>query len=215
MNSDPLILRKGNKVPGLNAASIKDLLAKLGGKIVSGNSDDLSINKIVYDSRKVEAGCSFFCIPGEKTDGNQFINDAIKSGATCIVTEHQHVGLNCHQIVVPDVREAMAIFADALYEQPSRKLRLIGITGTNGKTTSTHLVEYILSKAGKKVGLIGTLGSRGPGKSEYGDAKHTTPQAPELQEMLHSMLENGCTHVAMEVSSHSLSLKRVAGCHFA
>lgn len=202
---------------GLSADAIKQLVDKMGGKIVApdAKSPDLSISKLVYDSRKVEPGVAFFCVPGEKTDGNHFIADAIKSGASCIVTEHAQAGLNSAQIVVPDVRQALADFADAFYDHPSRKLRLIAVTGTNGKTTTTHLVEQILLRAGKKVGLIGTLGSRGPGDTAYGDAKHTTPQAPELQAMLRNLLDNGCSHVSMEVSSHSLALKRVAGCHFA
>ena len=198
----------------LNATAIKELVAKMGGKILA-QSDDLSISKLVYDSRKVEPGVAFFCVPGEKTDGNHFIGDAIKSGASCIITEHAQQGLDSAQIVVPDVRQALADFAAAFYNYPSRHLRLITVTGTNGKTTTTHLVEQILLNAGKKVGLIGTLGSRGPGDTAYGDAKHTTPQAPELQAMLRNLLDNGCSHVSMEISSHSLSLKRVAGCHFA
>lgn len=202
-------------MPSLSTESIKELLSKSAGHLLPESTDNLTISKLVYDSRKVEPGVAFFCVPGEKTDGNVFIDDAIKGGASCIVSEHFHEGLNSAQIVVPDVRQALADFADALYGHPSKHLRLLAVTGTNGKTTSTHLVEFILAKAGKKVGLIGTLGSRGPGDSAYGDAKHTTPQAPELQEMLSNMLSNGTSHVAMEVSSHSLALKRVAGCHFA
>src|SRR6185295_8658393 len=104
-------------------------------------------------------------MPGEKTDGNQYAVDAIKSGASLIVSEQHHTSLGAAQIIVPDVRRALADFADALYGQPSRHLRLIAITGTNGKTTTTHLIEHILGKAGKKVGLIGTLGARYPGSS--------------------------------------------------
>lgn len=199
----------------LNFDSIKQLVSKAKGRIVPADTGELSISKLSYDSRHVEHGAAFFCVPGEKTDGNKFAVDAIKSGAACIVSEVLHESIKEPQIIVPDVRQALADFADHLYGQPSRKLRLIGVTGTNGKTTTTHLVENVLNRSGKKVGLIGTLGSRIPGRSDYHDAKHTTPQAPELQQMLNTMLEHGCTHVAMEVSSHSLALKRVAGCHFA
>lgn len=202
-------------MPELSTKSIIDLLARSGGRLESGKVESISCSRLIYDSRKVEAGDTFFCIPGEKNDGNQFIGDAIKSGATLIVSEQFHSALSVPQIVVPDVRQALADFADALYGQPSRGMRLIAITGTNGKTTTTHLIELILEKSGKKVGLIGTLGSRSTDEKQYGDAKHTTPQAPELQEMLSRMLAAGCSHVAMEVSSHSLALKRVAGCHFA
>lgn len=202
-------------MPELSARAMEELVMRLGGYIVLPPNSELKLNKLVYDSRKVEPGAAFFCVPGEKTDGNQFVRDAIKFGASLIVSEQSHEALATAQIIVPDVRQALADFADLLYGQPSRHLRLLGITGTNGKTTSTHLIEYILSKAGKTVGLIGTLGSRGPGSIEYGSAKHTTPQAPELQEMLARMLASKCSHIAMEVSSHSLALKRVDGCHFA
>jgi UDP-N-acetylmuramoyl-L-alanyl-D-glutamate--2,6-diaminopimelate ligase len=199
----------------LPAEALKELVARLDGRLEIPPSGSLTLARLVYDSRKVGPGDAFFCMPGEKTDGNQFVADAIKSGATLIVSEQFHAGLNAAQIIVPDVRQALADFADALYGQPSRHLRLIGVTGTNGKTTTTHLIEHILGKAGMKAGLIGTLGSRAPGDKDYGDAKHTTPQSPELQEMLARMLAGKCSHIAMEVSSHSLSLKRVAGCHFA
>lgn len=179
------------------------------------SEETLDFNSLVYDSRRVAEGSAFFCVPGERTDGNEFIKDAIAGGATCIVSEQKHEQLSVPQLVVPDVRLALALAADAFYENPSTKLRLIGVTGTNGKTTTTHLIEYVLNRAGKSCGLIGTLGARWPAGGEYGEAKHTTPQAPELQALLSQMLDQGCNYVSMEVSSHSLSLKRVAGCHFA
>ena len=204
-------------MPELSIKAIADLLEPIGGKLdaPSGVSLDSNIAQLVYDSRKVGPAVAFFCIPGEKTDGNLFVNDAIKSGALLIVSEQHNAGSAVAQIVVADVRQALAVCADALYGHPSRHLRLIAVTGTNGKTTTTHLVEHILGRNGNRVGLIGTLGSRFPGSNAYGDAKHTTPQAPELQEMLALMLESKCSHVTMEVSSHSLALKRVAGCNFA
>ncbi|MBX9687563.1 MAG: UDP-N-acetylmuramoyl-L-alanyl-D-glutamate--2,6-diaminopimelate ligase [Candidatus Obscuribacterales bacterium] len=201
-------------MPALSKPEIQNLLSKLKAEIRGGNGSDLHISDLIYDSRLVQEGSTFFCIPGEKTDGNQFIEAAIKSGARCIVSERQHGSPGAVEITVPDVRLALAEFAAALYDSPSRKLRLIAVTGTNGKTTTTHLLEHILNRAGLKTGLIGTLGSRSPGKSEYKDAKHTTPQAPELQKMLASMYDDSCTHIAMEVSSHALALKRVAACHF-
>lgn len=177
--------------------------------------ESLHFDSLVYDSRRVAEGSAFFCVPGERTDGNEFIRDAITGGATCIISERAHANLSIPQMVVPDVRLALALAADAFYENPSSKLRLIGVTGTNGKTTTTHLIEYILNRGGKSCGLIGTLGARWASEAEYGEAKHTTPQAPELQQLLARMLGDGCKYVSMEVSSHSLSLKRVAGCHFA
>ncbi len=174
----------------------------------------LDFSHLVYDSRRVKPGCAFFCVPGERTDGNEFISDAIANGASCIVSEQVHEAAAVPQVIVPDVRLALGLASAAFFDEPGRKLRIIGITGTNGKTTTTHLIENILNDGGRRCGLIGTLGARWHTTSDYGEAKHTTPQAPELQELLSRMLEDGCTHVAMEVSSHSLSLKRVAGCHF-
>lgn len=201
-------------MPELTADHIKELAARLKSEPFNLKSD-VSISRLIYDSRKVVPGSAFFCIPGEKTDGNQYVNDAVKSGASLIVTEQKHDRADIPTLVVSDVRQAMADFADKLYEHPSKNLRLIGVTGTNGKTTTTHLIERILNKSGHRAGLIGTLGFRTPEHAEMQEAKHTTPQAPELQEMLASMLDSKCSYVAMEVSSHSLALKRVAGSNFA
>ncbi|MBX9567892.1 MAG: UDP-N-acetylmuramoyl-L-alanyl-D-glutamate--2,6-diaminopimelate ligase [Candidatus Obscuribacterales bacterium] len=200
-------------MPELSHDLIKELAKRLNGELCGAN-EGLSVSRLIYDSRKVVPGSAFFCIPGERTDGNQYVADAIKSGASLIVTE-QKQDISSPILIVNDVRQALADFADALYDHPSKNIRLIGVTGTNGKTTTTHLIERILNKAGNRAGLIGTLGFRTPDFSEMQEAKHTTPQAPELQEMLTSMLGSKCSHVTMEVSSHSLALKRVAGCNFA
>lgn len=182
---------------------------------VQGDLDAEQICGLSYDSRKVKKGDIFFCLPGEKTDGNEFISDAIASGASLIVTEVPAQSLSVPQVVVNDIRLVLADCAATFYGDPSKSLRLIGVTGTNGKTTSTHLIEHIMTAAEKKIGLIGTLGARYPGQSSYGEAKHTTPQAPELQALLAEIKEAGSSHVAMEVSSHALFLKRVESCHFA
>lgn len=196
--------------------AVRQVFTRLDAKYFpSSASADLQFDKVSYDSRNVTKDSAFFCIPGERTDGNAFIQDAINGGAAVIITEKMTTDLSVPMVVVPDVRLALALVSDALYGHPSRKLRLIGVTGTNGKTTTTHLVEYILTKSRSVVGLIGTLGARYPGHDGYGEAKHTTPQAPELQALLASMVDASCTHAAMEVSSHSLSLKRLNGCEFA
>ncbi|HEY9717125.1 MAG TPA: UDP-N-acetylmuramoyl-L-alanyl-D-glutamate--2,6-diaminopimelate ligase [Trichormus sp.] len=203
---------------------LKPLLQSLGALVVNvqpAPAADLALTGVSYDSRKVERGNAFFCIPGQKSDGNQFIADAEKAGASCIFTETPPATANDLGIVivtVSDVRLALAAVADYFFDHPSRQLRLLGVTGTNGKTTTTHLVEHILDRAGKRVGLIGTLGARWEGEHgqrEYKDIKHTTPQASDLQELLGEMVELGLTDVAIEVSSHALALKRVAGCDFA
>lgn len=196
-------------------ASVRSLFSELGARYIPSDSlEAIHFDKIFYDSRQVAKGGIFFCIPGEKTDGNVFIAEAINRGAVAIVTEKEQKNLAVPQLIVPDIRLALGLVSDTLYGQPSRKLRLIGVTGTNGKTTTTHLIEHILNKAGRTAGLIGTLGARYPGYDGYSEAKHTTPQAPELQLLLADMVKAGCSHAAMEVSSHSLELKRVAGCQF-
>jgi UDP-N-acetylmuramoyl-L-alanyl-D-glutamate--2,6-diaminopimelate ligase len=198
--------------------------------IVKPDSSDLSnpvITGVAYDSRAVKPGDIFISIEGMKQDGNAFIAQAIQNGASCIVSEKSTGPYTAPLLLVPDARKAMASLASALYEKPSSKLRVLGVTGTNGKTTTTHLIEHILNFAGLKTGLIGTLGARLPiyeesngkpvykGKSQYLDVHHTTPQASDLQALLHTMASDGLSHVAMEVSSHALALNRVQDCNFA
>jgi UDP-N-acetylmuramoyl-L-alanyl-D-glutamate--2,6-diaminopimelate ligase len=176
---------------------------------------NLKISGVAYDSRLVEAGDAFICIPGQHVDGNKYIQEALERGAACIVSENPDGNFTVPYLKVPDVRLAMAVIADHCYDYPSQKLRPLGITGTNGKTTVTHLVEHIFRSNGRAIGLIGTLGSRWKGLTGYLEIKHTTPQSSDLHRLLDAMVEAGCSHVAMEVSSHALEQKRVAGCHFA
>lgn len=180
---------------------------------------------VSYDSRQIEPGHIFFCIEGEKLDGNKFIPEAIKRGASLIVSEKprsSELDSAIRYLTTSDVRRFMSEAADYLYDKPSRKVRLIGVTGTNGKTSTTHLVEHILKRAGNKVGLVGTMGIRWSGcesdsrNNELGyiDLHHTTPQAADLHKLLWEMVEDGVSHVSMEVSSHALALKRVESCQF-
>jgi len=186
--------------------------------VAVSNLAEHSFTDIAYDSRKVTESCAFFCLPGEKTDGNKFIDDALKLGARVIVTENapNQLKTDATIIQVKDSRLALAQVASFLYEKPSDKIHLIGVTGTNGKTTTTHLVEHIFAEAGKKIGLIGTLGARtNIGQTRtYIDTKHTTPQSSDLQKLLFDMVESAVDCVAMEVSSHALALDRVAECNF-
>lgn len=160
---------------------------------------------ITHDSRKVQPGWIYVAIPGAKFDGTDFIPQAIEAGAKLIVAEKE--------VKVPDgvefkkvssARQALAELAAEVYDYPSKKLKLIGITGTNGKTTTAYLIQSILEKAGHKVDIIGTINS-----------SLTTPESSELQKMLAEMVEQGVTHCVMEVSSHALSQFRVSGCEFA
>lgn len=194
--------------------TLAPLLSKWGLTIDSPDESKSSFSGVSYDSRMVEPGHIFFCIHGEKLDGNNFIKDAVDKGAVLIVSEMPKPSdLKAPYVKVKDVREAMSEAADYLYDHPSQKLRVIGVTGTNGKTSTTHIIEHIINGAGKRAGLVGTMGARWQG-GDYVDAKHTTPQAADLQKLFYQMVTAGVTHVAMEVSSHALSLKRVDSCEF-
>lgn len=204
---------------------LSQLKASFPGEVsvLSGPSTDRKerIEGVRYDSRLVAPGDAFFCIEGQKQDGNAFVQEALKRGAALVISSKRPAdekSLSSPFVVVPDVRLALAKASDYFYDRPSTKVRLIAVTGTNGKTTTTHMVEHILEKAGKKVGLIGTLGARWTredGDKQYEDLKFTTPQASDLQELLATMVARQLSHVAMEVSSHALALKRVDGCQFA
>lgn len=195
--------------------NVKPILESLGGRFSSAVNDErLKIAGVTYDSRKVQPGFAFFCITGEQTDGNLYIPDAIKSGANLIITERTPQDSSIPFALVPDVRNAMAALSAEFYGYPSRTLRVVGVTGTNGKTTTTHLVERIFNDSGKPTGLIGTLGAKYKAGADYTDVKHTTPQAADLQRMLATMRDGGCEYVSMEVSSHALAQKRVAACEF-
>ncbi|RPH35082.1 UDP-N-acetylmuramoyl-L-alanyl-D-glutamate--2,6-diaminopimelate ligase [bacterium] len=187
------------------------------GKMVL--TQDVSIHSIQYDSRKVGHGDLFVAIAGTAADGHAFVESAIDRGAVAVVMQNdqalpdpffQHAGVV--KIVVPDSRKALARMSANFYGHPSRKLRLIGVTGTNGKTTTTHLIRSILEADGMKVGLIGTIGYM-IGEESL-PATHTTPESLELNELLAHMVSKGCTAAVMEVSSHSLALSRVFGLEF-
>ena len=171
---------------------------------------DVDISGIAYDSRKVEKGNLFVAFKGEKSDGHDFIDDSIKKGASAIVCEKQFSGDNLSKEItlfkVADTRKALAFLSNNFYEKPSEKITVIGITGTNGKTTTTYIVKSILEAWGKSVGIIGTINYLI--KNKRYDAPYTTPEAPEFQAMLGEMMFSGCEYVVAEVSSHSLAQKR-------
>ncbi len=178
-------------------------------------ASDLFITGIAYDSRSVKPGNAFFCMSGEHFDGNQFIQEAINNGASCVFSEKESALLPIKIFKVLDISQALAMVSDYFFGNPSQHIRLLGVTGTNGKTTITHLIEHILNHAGLKSGLIGTLGTRLHPDQPYQEIRHTTPFASDLQQILCRMVEEKLTHVAMEVSSHALAQKRVEFCHFA
>lgn len=177
------------------------------------NFQDIDITGISYNSHTTKSGDIFACLVGEHSDGHDFFKSAVESGARAFFVEKE---LDTHlpQVVVKSTRKQIADIADKFYGSPSKSLNLIGITGTNGKTTVTHLVQKILESKSNKCALIGTLGYKLSSEDDYKEAKHTTPQAPELQETLDKILKNDIKNVAMEVSSHALEQNRVGGCVF-
>jgi len=196
---------------------LKDLVNHLEIKDVKG-SIEVDIKEIVYDSRKVREGSLFIAIRGYNSDGHGYINDAIKRGATVIVGEEfdlQTIETERHRtfITIPDSRRALAILSDRFYGHPSGRLKLIGITGTNGKTTTSYLIKSILDSAQKGVGLLGTINYI-IGPDIILPASFTTPEALELQGLLKDILARGAEYAVLEVSSHSLALQRVVGCEF-
>jgi len=174
----------------------------------------VEIAGIRYDSREVHPGDLFACLPGTKVHGHKFIPDVVAAGAAAVLVEDAAAAPdNIATIVAADSREALAWISAAFYGNPGDALTLVGVTGTNGKTTTTTLLRHILQAAGHPTGLIGTMAYH------IGDevlkAPHTTPQSRDLQELLAKMRDAGMTHAAMEVSSHALCQHRVTGCRFA
>lgn len=171
------------------------------------------ITGIEHDSRKVTDGVLFVCIPGAHVDGHDFIETAVKKGAAAVLIEKDvQLPPDVAAIKVPDVRKAMRQIAPFFYEYPSRRMRLIGITGTNGKTTTSYLVRSILRRAGFKVGVIGTIQILIEDMAL--PVQNTTPDVVDLQKTLYKMAEAGMDYVVMEVSSHALAMERVAGVEF-
>lgn len=191
------------------------LIENLTDKVIIGDTN-IDINKIEYNSQKIESNDVFVAIKGYKEDGNDYIKEAVEKGAVCIVTEDE---LNANELPnitivrVQNSRIALSLIASKYYDFPARKLKLIGITGTKGKTTTAYMIRDILNASGKKTGMIGTI------YNTYGnvciEASRTSPESLDLQKLLKDMVDAQMEYVVMEVSSHSLVLDRVYGLHFA
>ncbi|WP_035290076.1 UDP-N-acetylmuramoyl-L-alanyl-D-glutamate--2,6-diaminopimelate ligase [Clostridium sp. KNHs214] len=193
--------------------NLKKLLEGLDYSVLQGNNS-LEISNIQYDSRKIQKGDVFFCIKGFNEDGHKFISSALKKGANAIVCEEDVVEPmpNTAVIKVKDGRKALALCSANFYGRPAEKMKIIGITGTNGKTTSAFMIKSILEEAGYKVGLIGTIANYIGNQKLH--SERTTPESLELHELFKKMVDNGVEYCVMEVSSHSLSLNRVYGIEF-
>jgi UDP-N-acetylmuramoyl-L-alanyl-D-glutamate--2,6-diaminopimelate ligase len=173
---------------------------------------ETEVTALALDNRRVEPGTVFFCVRGFTRDGHDFAADAVARGAVALVVDHP-LGLGVPEVVVDDVRAAMAPAAARLHGDPTATLRTVGVTGTNGKTTSAYLVRALLEAAGEPTGLLGTV------KSVVGGVEHevarTTPEAIDLQSTFAAMRDAGDTHCVMEVSSHALALHRADAIHWA
>ena len=192
------------------------LIEKLEVIDVTG-STEIEIEKIEYDSKKIESNDLFVAIHGLKEDGADYIDEAIKSGAKAVIIESdmdasKYVKSDVTIIRVENSRKALAIVSSVFYDEPAKKLTMIGITGTKGKTTTAYMVRDILLASGKKTGMIGTI------YNTYLDKKiessRTSPESLDLQKLLYDMVESGIEYVVMEVSSHALELYRVYGITF-
>jgi len=175
------------------------------------------VRSIAYDSRRVEAGAVFFALPGEKVDAIRFVGDALSRGATAIASSHARPRDLAREIAWIELvsgreRRGLALASANFYACPAKVLKLVGVTGTNGKTTTTFLVDSILHSRGFVSGLIGTTGYRTP--AGFRPALNTTPESLDLQQMFAEIRDGGGTHAVLEASSHALAMDRLWGCHF-
>jgi UDP-N-acetylmuramoyl-L-alanyl-D-glutamate--2,6-diaminopimelate ligase len=187
---------------------LKTLIAALSPRQIIGPLDRV-VESIAYDSRRVQRNGLFVALRGEKSDGHQFIDQAVEKGATVIVTEQEVQSPRATCVVVENTRNALADLGAAFYQHPERRLKLAAVTGTNGKTATTFLIKHICEKAGLRCGLLGTV------RYEIADrvlpAVRTTPESLDVYDMFAQMVNAGCKAAAMEVSSHALAQERVRG----
>lgn len=192
---------------------LAELMAVLDDNTQVMGDSDIEIKGIAYDSRKVEPGFIFVAIAGAQFDGHSFIEQAIANGAVAIICEKPVDTLDRPRIMVTNCRRSLAAISAKFYNYPDQRLRLIGVTGTNGKTTTTNMIKWLLESAGHKVGLVGTINNLAG--DEVLPATHTTPESLELFQLFARMEEKGCDYLVIEASSHALAQGRVSACNFA
>jgi UDP-N-acetylmuramoyl-L-alanyl-D-glutamate--2,6-diaminopimelate ligase len=194
------------------AVTLSSLAASIGEQLIALLGDgETPVAGLSYDSRHIESGYLYFCIPGSVTDGHDYAGAAVEAGASAVMVQRP-LDLDVPQIVVRDARRSMARAAAEFFGRPGESLVLLGVTGTNGKTTTAYLLESILHVSGQVTGLIGTVETRIAGRSIAG--ARTTPESLDLQSLLADMVEDSVESVAMEVTSHGLALNRVEGLKF-
>ncbi len=196
-------------------SSLGRLAEVANGRLIGDASTE--VRDITHDSRQVGPGCLFAAVVGLHADGHRFVPEAVAAGARAVMVQHEmresEMGVKVPQVVVSDTRPAMALVAAEIYDHPSRRTRLVGVTGTNGKTTVTHMIEAVVAASGDVPGLIGTVHTRVG--SEAIPNVRTTPEAPDFQRLLATMVAMGADVVAAEVSSHALEMHRVDATTFA
>ena len=203
----------GQGLPGRGSVRFSELLQSIGEPVRVTGTTDMEIRGLFYDSRAVIPGGLFFALRGAAVDGHSYLSRAASAGAVAVVVEDDSdLPAGVTAVTVPDARQAMARMAACYYGDPTAGVPLIGITGTNGKTTTTYLIESILAKGGIPSAVLGTINYRF-GASRF-ESSHTTPESVDLQKMLRQLVDLGAKGVVMEVSSHSLEQKRVDGCLF-
>jgi UDP-N-acetylmuramoyl-L-alanyl-D-glutamate--2,6-diaminopimelate ligase len=193
---------------------LRDLTVDLPPDGLAPRAREASVSAIAYDSRRVVPAAVFVALKGLRADGGAFTEQAAQRGAIAIVSESPRPNaFSIPWVTVRDARLALALLADRFFNHPSRRMPVVGVTGTNGKTTTSYLLASILDAAGLRAGMLGTVAYRIGGEDR--EASRTTPEAPDVQQLLNEMLVRGCRSAVMEVSSHALSLKRVDGMQFA
>ncbi len=191
---------------------LKDLLGDLDHKCISGDINT-DVNDLIYDSRKVKKGCAFICISGAVTDGHMYASEAVNAGAAAIIAEHPlTLPDDVVQIIVGSCRTALAHMSSVYFKNPAKQLKLIGITGTKGKTSTSYMIKDIIEKAGHHCGLIGTVGAFW--KDNKVKTGLTTPESYVIHSLLRQMADDGCEYAVMEVSSQAIMLDRTAGIEF-